>query len=207
MNHREKAGQQVDTGGDHRRRVDQRRNRRRPFHRIRQPDMQRELRRLAHRARDQTKTEQRHRGLADHQAIEREHARLGAAVGERIDRGNVHRAGAAVDQDQRRQHSQVAQSSDQERLLRRGCSRWSMEPESDQQVRGQTDQLPEGEQHQQVVGQDQAQHGSREQRHEGEIAPVAVIAVHIAGRIDLHQQRHPGHDDQHHRGQTVDTHT
>ena len=41
------ARDQVHAGGDHRRRVDQRRHRRRAGHRVRQPDVQRDLRRLA----------------------------------------------------------------------------------------------------------------------------------------------------------------
>ena len=53
VNHREKTRQQVDARRDHRGRVDQRRDRRRTLHRVRQPDVQRELRRLADRARDQ----------------------------------------------------------------------------------------------------------------------------------------------------------
>ena len=44
------AHQHVNAGGHHRRGVDQRGDRRRAFHRVRQPDVQRELRGLADRA-------------------------------------------------------------------------------------------------------------------------------------------------------------
>ncbi len=40
------AGDQVDAGGDHRRRVDQRGDRGRALHRVRQPGVERHLRRL-----------------------------------------------------------------------------------------------------------------------------------------------------------------
>ena len=49
-----------DTGSHHRCRVDQGRDRRRAFHRIGQPNMQRKLRGFAHRADEQTNTDYRH---------------------------------------------------------------------------------------------------------------------------------------------------
>jgi hypothetical protein len=52
------AHHHVDTGGDHRRGVNQRRHRRRTFHRIGQPDVKRELGALAHRP-----TKQQHRDV------------------------------------------------------------------------------------------------------------------------------------------------
>jgi hypothetical protein len=47
------AADHEDAGGDHGRRVDQGRHRRRAFHRVRQPGVQEELGRLAHRADEQ----------------------------------------------------------------------------------------------------------------------------------------------------------
>ena len=51
--HLARAADHEDAGGDHGGGVDQRRDRRRAFHRVRQPDVQEELRRLAHRADEQ----------------------------------------------------------------------------------------------------------------------------------------------------------
>ena len=58
---RMRPGHQVDAGGDHRRGVDQGGNRRRTFHRVRQPDVQRELRALADRAREEQQRDARQR--------------------------------------------------------------------------------------------------------------------------------------------------
>ena len=58
---RRAAGEQVDAGRHHRRGVDQRRDRRRAFHRVRQPDVQRELRRLADRPAEQQQARGRER--------------------------------------------------------------------------------------------------------------------------------------------------
>ena len=198
LDHGEEARQQVDAGRDHRGRVDQRRDGRRALHRVGQPDVQRELRALADRAGDQAQREQRDDGLAEHHAVDQQ--QLSAVV----DLSDVERAGAVPDQDQRREQAEVAQPRDQERLLRRGGGGRLVEPEADQEVRGDADQLPEDEEHQQVAGQDQAEHRRGEQRHEHEVAPVAVVGLHVAGRIDLHEQRDARHDDQHHRGQAVD---
>ena len=58
------ARDQIHAGGHHRRRVDQRRHRCRAGHRVRQPDVQRDLRRLARRADEQQDADEarRHRG-------------------------------------------------------------------------------------------------------------------------------------------------
>ncbi len=33
---------------------------------------------------------------------------------------------------------------------------------------------------------------------------VAAVAVHVLGRVDVHQERHQGHDQEHHHGRSVD---
>ena len=59
---RHAAGDQVDAGRHHRRRVDQGADRRRAFHRVGQPDVQRELRRLADRPAEEQQTDGRQQG-------------------------------------------------------------------------------------------------------------------------------------------------
>ena len=54
-----RAGDQVDAGGDHGRRVDQRRHRGRALHRVGQPGLQRELAGLAARAEQQQQPDAR----------------------------------------------------------------------------------------------------------------------------------------------------
>ena len=173
-----------------------------PLHRVGQPDVERELSALADGAGDQAESEQGDRGLADHHPVDHEH--LSAVFAEMIDLRDIERAGAVVDQDHGREQTQVTQAGDQECLLggRRGGG--AVEPEADQEVGGEADQLPEDEQHQQVVGDDQTQHGGREQRHVGEVAAVAAVIAEIAGRVNLDQQRDEGDDDQHDAGESVD---
>ncbi len=65
---RVRAGDQVDAGGDHRCRVDERRDRGRALHRVREPGLQRELAGLAARAEQQQqrdRDERRRVELAD----------------------------------------------------------------------------------------------------------------------------------------------
>ncbi len=53
LEERRHAGDEEDAGGDHGRGMDERRNRGRAFHGVRQPGVQQELRRLAHRAHEE----------------------------------------------------------------------------------------------------------------------------------------------------------
>ena len=61
---RRRAHDQVDAGGHHRRRVDQRRDRRRAVHRVAEPGLQRELRRLAAGGEQQHQADRGQRALA-----------------------------------------------------------------------------------------------------------------------------------------------
>ena len=61
LEQRRHARHHEDAGRHHRRGVDQRRDRRRAFHRVRQPDVQRHLGGLAHRADEQADADDRHR--------------------------------------------------------------------------------------------------------------------------------------------------
>ena len=63
LEERVEAGDQVDAGRDHRRRVDQGRDRGRALHRVRQPGVERELRRLGERADQQQQADRDHHPL------------------------------------------------------------------------------------------------------------------------------------------------
>ena len=60
LEQRRHARHHEDAGGHHGRGVDQRGDRRRAFHRVGQPDVQRKLRRLAHGADEQADADHRH---------------------------------------------------------------------------------------------------------------------------------------------------
>ena len=61
LEQRRQARDHEDAGGHHGRGMDQRGDRRRAFHRVRQPGVEQELRRLAHRAHEQQQADDRHR--------------------------------------------------------------------------------------------------------------------------------------------------
>ena len=115
------ARDHVDAGGDHRRRVDQSGDRRGTFHRVGQPDIQRELRRLAAGA-----DEQQQAGGGDHRIADRK----APAARQVIDRGVLHRAEVPGDGQHAQQKSGVAHAVDDECLVRGGRCRVSLEVES-----------------------------------------------------------------------------
>jgi len=77
-------------------------------------------------------------------------------------------------------------------------------PEPDQQVGRHTHQLPEHEEHQEVVGQDDTQHGEHEQAQRGEEPGIGPVVMHVAGGVNHHQRSHTGDHHQHQRRQGID---
>ena len=183
---------QVDARRHHRRRVDQGGHRRRTGHRVRQPDMQRDLRRLAGRA-----DEQEHA----HQARRHRHR---SGQERRIDLVHLQRAERAVQQEHAEQEAGIADAIGDEGLLARGGLGRILEPEADQQVGRQPDAFPAHEQHQQRTAQHQHQHEEQEQVEVREVARVALVLVHVADRVDVNQRADAGDDQCHHRRQTVE---
>ena len=177
---------QVDARGHHRRGVDQRGDGRRAGHRIREPDVERHLRGLPDRAREQKERDRRRGVLRDLAGLSAQHLR------------EVERAELRHDQREADQHRGVADPGRDERLLRRARVLGLLEPEPDQQVRAKPDALPAHIQKEVVVRQDQQEHEEHEEVQVGEEAAVPRIAVHIADRVHVDQQPDAG-DDQDHR--------
>jgi hypothetical protein len=164
-----------------------------------QPDVQRELRRLAHRADEQADAgsgQQRPAGGWHDHAHQLGFAREHFLV--------VHAAGRGQQQADAQDEAEVADTVDQEGLHVREDRRRAGVPEADQQVRHQAHRFPAEEQLQEVVGHDQHQHREGEQRDVREEAVVTVVLGHVADRVDVHHQRHRSHHAHHHRGQRVD---
>ena len=157
------ARDQVDAGGDHRRRVDQGGDRGRALHRVREPGVERHLRRLRERADEQ-------QAAAGHEVgvVVRELAR-------RVERAEeVERAGRLEDEVGAEHQADVADDVDDERLdarLRRGRA---PVPEADQQVGRRADERPADDQEEEVAGQDQQQHAEHEEVQVREEARVAA---------------------------------
>ena len=181
--------------------MDQGRHRSRALHRVRQPDVERELGALAHRAHEH---EQRHDDERDGVGV--------ALVDEDLDRladvqGRL-AGGTRVDEDRHdpEREADVADAIDDERLLggQRGGS--LAVPEADEQVARQADQLPRHEDDEPVVGHDQEEHREHEQVQVGEEPPVAGVVAHVPDRVDVHEQADRRHDDEQAGRQRVDVH-
>ena len=69
--------------------------------------------------------------------------------------------------------------------------------EADQEVRGEADEAPGRQQHQEVAALDEQQHREDEERHVREEAALLVDLVHVADRVADDQRADAG-DDQHH---------
>ena len=153
-----RAGDHVDAGGHHRRGVDEGRDRGRALHGVGEPDVERDLRGLARCADEQ---QQRDRGR---------HADAQQPVGLAEHDTEVERAEGGEDQHEADEEAPVADAVDDERLLARCGGRRFGEPEADEQVGRQPDQLPADEHEPEVVRQHQRQHRGDEQVHVAEEA-------------------------------------
>ena len=191
------AGDEVDAGVDHRGGVDEGADRRRALHRVRQPDVERELGALAHGAAEQQQADADHHPRLDL-------AQLELLRQEREDLGEVQRADRGPDGHDAQREAEVADAVDQERLLG-GQGRAALAvPEADEQVARQAHQLPGREQQQVVRRQHQQQHAEHEEVEVGEEAPPAGVVGHVADGVDVDQHADRGDHDQHHRGQVVE---
>jgi len=177
--------------------VDQRADRRRAFHRVGQPDVQRELGRLAHRAQEQQQTDQlQPSGMLLSDLLQKSLAPQDDFI--------VQRAERDPEQEDAQHEAEVADAIHQERLAGRRRGAGPAKPEADQQVAAQAHAFPKYEQDQKVAGQHQHGHRKHEQRHLGEKPRITRVPAHVAGRIDRHQQAdqrdHGQHDGAHRIG-------
>jgi hypothetical protein len=65
-------------------------------------------------------------------------------------------------------------------------------------------QLPEAEEQEQVVGQDQPEHREGEELEEGEEAGEPLVAVHVPDRVEVHEEGDDRHHDEHRDRQVVE---
>ena len=185
------AAKHVDAGGDHRGGVDERGDGRRAFHRVGQPDVERHLRGLAH-------------GAAKQQERNPLAARHRAAVGEFLQLGEVDAAETVVAPDDAEQKTEVADAVDDEGFFRgvgRGLLFVIM---VDEQPGAETDELPENENHEQIVGEHDAEHRKHEDRQAAEEACARLVVVHVAEREDVDEEADEAHHEEHERGEIVE---
>ncbi len=177
---------------DHRSRVDQRADGCRAFHRRWQPDLQWYLRRFTYCAAE----DQDHGGCQHSLVHVRNRCRQLAEIkGTRVGEQD-HDADDKAD---------IAHAVRNKGL--NGCARrrktvflWLgslVAPEADQQVRTETHQFPPDEDHQEVLGKNNHQHGKGEECKVGEEARIPRRIFHVALRVELYEQRDAG-DHNHH---------
>ena len=181
---------EVDTGDDHRRGMDQRRDGRRTLHGVGQPDVQREHGALA--------------GAADeHQPqCQRDHPSGGGQHG-RIGREGEGPGVVTVEKDAY-EKTQVGETGHDEGLLRGGDGLGLRVVEADQQIGAYAHQFPEEVHLEDVRGHDQPHHAHREERQESVVALEAPLALHVAERVDVDHERDGRDDDKHHHRDRVE---
>ena len=127
--------------------------------------------------------------------------RLGR-VGE--DRLEVEGADALDEDEERERERRVADRVHDERLLPGLDGRAPEVPEVDQEVGGEADHAPAGEQEQQVAGLDEQEHREDEERLVRVVAPLLLVAVHVADGVGEDQEAHAGDDEHHEDRERVD---
>ncbi len=190
------AGDQVDAGGHHRRRVDQRADRGGSFHRVGQPGLERNLRGLRERAHQQQKAACRQVAVA----VGAERAVRGRAEGPE----HFQRAGVLEDEEGAEHEADIADDVDHERLQPGFRCGPAPVPERDQQVGGGADECPADDQQQEVPGQDQEQHREDEEVEVREEPVEALVFFHVGDRVEVDQRRDAGDDQDHPDRQGVD---
>ncbi len=184
------------------------RHRRRAFHRVGQPDVQRELGRLADRAAEDQQRDHRWRWLmprAVRSAVPSPPRNSASKICTR--RAKRQAAGLRPQEEQAEQHQHVADARGDEGLEAGARRRWAARrPEADQQVRAQAHDLPGHEEEQQVVGHHHQQHRRGEERDVGEEAALARVAGHVADREQMDAGGGDRHHGQHRGGWRVHIH-
>ena len=126
--------------------------------------------------------------------------RLQGALHQRLD---LQRAQAGRQQEQSDGHGRVADSRDNEGFLSRSPVGGVVVPEADQQVAAEPDPLPAQVEQEQVVRQDQRQHGRHEEVHVGEEAAESDVFPHEFRGVHMNQESHEGDNQRHDQGQRI----
>ena len=79
-----------------------------------------------------------------------------------------------------------------------------MIPEADEQIRGETDQLPAHEEQKHTIRDHHAEHGPGKERHEAEEAREVFVVGHVADGINEDQQADKADHHEHHGGERIE---
>ena len=145
------------------------------------------------------------RAAEDEQACGGEIRRVhGDGVQILLDTSEHDRASGQPEHENTEHEAEVADAVDGEGLLggvRRGVFAEVM---SDEQVGTDADQFPEDEHHDEVVGQDDTEHGKEEEAERCVVAGDALVAAHVARRVNENEQRDGCDHDEHDPAQVVE---
>jgi hypothetical protein len=162
-------------------------HRRRAFHRVGQPDEQRQLSALAARSDEQHQHDHRGNRSGD-----------GLRLGRVVDALVTQRADELEGHEHRDHEPEVADTVGDERLLAGGGRGIAGVPETDQQVRARADAFPAEERDEQVLAEDEHQHAEDEQVQVQEELAELRVTVHVPDRVHV-DQRADARDEQRHR--------
>ena len=199
LEQRGRARHHVDARRHHGGGVDQRGDRRGAFHGVRQPDVQRELRRFAGGADEEQQRDGAQHAEMPGLGVETGRSRSAAFTSRKRTVPNTAKVSSMP-----RMNAGVAHAVDDERLLARVAGRLLVEVEPDQQVAAQPHAFPADEQQRVVVRQHQHQHEEDEQVQIAEEPVVAVVVRHVAGGVDVDQEADAGDHQDHHGAERVE---
>ena len=185
------ACQQIHARLDHGGRMQERRYWRRRIHRIRQPEMKGQLRRL----REAPQQHQQHDGrckcvFANRIGIQRR--KLPAVAGQR-------------QKHQPRKQGQTATAGNEQRLQGRPPRHHFLMQKADQQKGGDAGQLPEKEHHDQIIGQHQAEHGSHERQQIRVKSADVMVVGQVATGVEHDQRTDTAHKQRKQQRQAIQT--
>ena len=185
--------------------MDERGDRRRAFHGVGKPHVERHLRTLAHRADKEADADRRHyRPLRIAEQIDGRSGNYGSCA---EDCRVVERAGIGDDEADAEHKAEIADAIREKRFQIGVDGGRPLVPESDQQVRNQPHRFPAEEELQEIVRHHQHEHAEGEERDVGKEAGVTRVVGHVADGVDVHHQRYEAHDGDHQRRQRVDQET
>ncbi len=188
------ARDQVHAGSHHGCGMDQRRDRRGAGHRIREPGLQRQLCRFAHRAAKQQQGGKSDQGVAAVEVQWRADHQLLYVQGAEFGQQDEHADG----------HEHIADPRDDESLDCRVAVGDRTVIKADQQIGAHPDAFPAEIEKHQVVAQHQHHHAGNEQVHVREKAGVALFAAHVPGGEQMDQETDTGDHAEHRERQTIE---
>ncbi len=127
-----------------------------------------------------------------------------AVADRREDLGDAEAAGVGGEREQTDQEGDVAELGDQERLEGGGTGLGRLPVVPDEEVRADAHDLPADQEHHQVAGVDDQQHGGGEEGDEGGVGRVAGVVAEVGRGVELYAGGDDGDEDGDQDGEPVE---